>query len=77
MRCLIILRYIFCRFPVGDDSKKKFNDYVRNLEKRNPTYALFADLRDFVQHCELPVGHMHRKETRAGKVTLTVTTEAS
>jgi hypothetical protein len=67
----------FCRFAVGDDSKKKFDDYVRNLEKTNPTYAFFADLRDFVQHCELPVGHMQRAETGAGKVTLTVTTEAS
>jgi hypothetical protein len=67
----------FCRFAVGDNSKKKFDNYVRNLEKTNYTYAFFADLRDFVQHRELPVGHMHRTETRAGKVTLTVTTEAS
>jgi len=65
--------------PVRWDTggEKMFDDYVGNLEKTNPTYAFFADLRDFVQHCGLPVGHMQRKETRAGKVTLTVTTEAS
>jgi hypothetical protein len=67
----------FCRFAVGDDSKKKFDDYVRNLEKTNRTYAFLADFRNFVQRCELPVGHMQRTETGAGKVTLTVTTEAS
>ena len=65
----------FRRFAVADDSDKKFKDYVRNLEKTNPTYAFFADLRDFVQHCGLPVGRMRRTETRDGKVTLTVTTE--
>jgi hypothetical protein len=67
----------FSRLAVGDDSKKKFKDYLRNLEKTNPTYAFFVDLRDFVQHCGLPVGHMERIETHPGKVTLTVTTEAS
>ena len=77
MRCSIIFKVHFCRVPVGDDSKKKFEDYVSNLEKTNPTYAFFADLRDFVQHCGLPVGHLQRTETRVGKVTLTVTTEAS
>jgi hypothetical protein len=67
----------FCRFAVGEDSKKKFVNYVRNLEKTNHTYAFFADLRDFVQHCGLPDGDMQRTETGAGKVTLTVTAEAS
>ena len=67
----------FSRVPLGDDSKKKFDGYVRNLEKTNANYAFFADLRDFVQHCGLPVSHMQRTQDCAGKIALTVTTEAS
>jgi hypothetical protein len=57
----------FCRLAIGDDSKKMFDDYVGNLEKTNPTYALFADLRDFVQHCGLPVGHMQSQRNSCRK----------
>jgi hypothetical protein len=67
----------FSRAPVGDVSKKKFDEYVENLEKTNTNYAFFADFRDFVQHCGLPIGNMRRTENRAGKITLTVTTEAA
>jgi hypothetical protein len=40
----------FCRFTVGDDSKKKFDQYVRNLET---TTTLMPSLPIFVISCSI------------------------
>jgi hypothetical protein len=70
-------RVHFHRTFKGTDKEHAFRDYVKEREKANPTYALFADLRDFVQHCGLPIGNVQQTQRPGGPITLKVTAEVS
>jgi hypothetical protein len=70
-------RVHFRRTFKGTEKEHAFRDYVKDREKTNPTYAIFADLRDFVQHCGLPIGNVQQTQRPGGPITLKVTAEAS
>jgi hypothetical protein len=62
----------------GKSETAAFKKYVKNLEATNPTYAFFSDLRDFVQHCGLPIGSVNRTQNaETGVIVLKVTTDAA
>ena len=51
--------------------EKEFNIFIQRLEKVSWAFAFFQDLRNFTQHCGLPVGNYSRSFS-ASSVTLTV-----
>lgn len=53
------------------ENEADFKNYIAKLEKESWAFAFFQDLRNFTQHCGLPVGNYSRNATR-NSVTLRI-----
>ena len=60
-----------------DESKlEELSSFVKKLQENSWAVAFFADFRNYVQHCALPIGNYNRNETSHG-VRIDVTHDAS
>lgn len=59
----------------GTPEEKRFQEFIERIEKTSWAFAFFQDLRNFTQHCGLPVGNYSRK-TDAHSVILLVEADA-
>ena len=63
------------RFKKNSSKLQEYKDFVSHLCKNSWAVAFFLDFRNYVQHVELPIGHISRSEQR-NSVSISVTQDA-